>query len=314
MFPEFRRQTLVKLAKLVTPGPLSTGIAQQFNITDISPPVTAKEFKPVPLHVPNPGKIGSVRVMAPPNYGVQGNQVNIVFHFRGAGSGSIYSKAGTNAIVVAVDAPGVGGGAMASYGNAQFINTAQNSLLNQVRKITGNPNLQLGNISFVGWSGGYDPMGRLFDQKQWERLEKKPVHIAMLDGGHYGQAGKPNAERLQPWLQVAQRAQQGELDFYFTHTAVTPGRSERFPNGYASTTDTANWLLGQMNMQRQQAAGVASRADAGGFHVIQLYDQESPYKIRDPRTGQWKANIPGTSGYQHIDALRRAPEVLPTWD
>jgi len=314
MYREFRYQTLVKLAKLVTPGPISAGIAKQYNITDISPtdPKAGKEFKPASISVPNPGK-GSVRVMAPPNYGVQGNQVNIVFHFRGAGSGAIYSKAGTNAVVVAVDAPGVGGGGMAPYGNAQFINAAQGSVLAQVRKITGNPNLQLGNISYVGWSGGYDPMGRLFEGKQWNQLQKKPVHVAMLDGGHYGKAGQPNPKRMQPWVEVAQRARDGELEFFFTHSAVTPGRSERFPQGYASTTDSANYLLEQMQMQRQPSAGVASRADAGGFHVIQLYDEQAPYKIRDPKTGRMRANIPGTSGYQHIDALRRAPEVLPTW-
>lgn len=310
MHQDFRRQTLVKLAKIVAPGPISSGIVQQYNLTDETL-LQPKEFKPVPLHVPNPPGKGSVRVMAPPNYGVQGNQLNIVFHFRGAGSGTIYSKAGTNAVVVAVDAPGVGGGGMAPYGNAQFINAAESSLLAQIRKITNNPNLQLGNISFVGWSGGYDPIGRLFEPGQWDKLAKKPTHVAVLDGGHYGKLGQPNATRLQPWLQIAQRAKNGELDFYFTHTAIVPGG----PSGsYASTTDTANWLLQNMNMQRQQSPGVASRADAGGFHVIQLYDQQAPYKIRDPKTGKWMANIPGTSGYQHIDALRRAPEVLPTWN
>lgn len=312
---DFRRQTLVKVAKVVAPelaaGPLSAGIIQQYNITPQSIHMEPKKFKNVPLHVPNPGakNLGSVRVMAPPNYGIQGNKLNIVFHFRGAGGGGIYSQAGTNAIVVAIDAPGVGGGGMKSYGNAQFINNAQSSLLNQVRKITGNPSLQLGNISFVGWSGGYDPMGRLF--ADWDKLNKKPKHVAVLDGGHYGKLGQPNAARLQPWLEVAQRAQNGELDFYFTHSAVIPGG----PKGsYASTTDTANWLLEQMKMQRQQAPGMASRADAGGFHVFQLYDKPAPYKVRDPVTGQWKANIPGTAGHQHIQALRRAPEVLPGAD
>lgn len=237
--------------------------------------------------------------------------VNIMFFFRG-GSAGVMSKSPTNAVVVTADAGGVGGGpSRQAYGRPEFVNKVVNSIIAQLKKKTGRDDIKLGKLGLAGWSGGYDPIHGIMQNPG--ALVKQPDYVGVFDGMHHGPKGKPNPKSMETWKEIADRAAKGETQFVVTHTAVDPG-------SYASSTDTANWLVQQSGAQRQpvqqwQGQGVkpASVAQQGGFSVVQLYDQPQPYMVRDPETGKSKPNIPGTSGYQHIQAIRSAPDYLPRW-
>jgi hypothetical protein len=236
--------------------------------------------------------------------------VNILFFFRGGGA-DVMSKSSTNAIVVMADAGGIGGGASANqFGNASFVNSSVQSIIAQLKNKFPDKNIHLGHLGFTGWSGGYAPIGRILSSGG---LVKQPDHVSVLDGIHEGDLHKPNGASLdKQWKGIIDAAKDGKTEFTFVHTAVNPG-------SYASTTDAANYFLAHNNMSRQpveQWDGKGKKPDsiasAGNFKVVQLYSEEQPYMVKDP-SGQNKPNIPGTAGYQHIQARNSAPDYLPNW-
>lgn len=237
--------------------------------------------------------------------------VNVMFFFRG-GSAGVMNQSSTNAIVITADAGGAGGGpSRQAYGNAGFVNRVVASIIAQLKTKLGRDDIKLGRLGLAGWSGGYAPIHAILEQKG--SLVKQPDYVGIFDGMHHGPKGKPNDKAMETYLDEARQAADGGTEFVVTHSAVNPG-------SYTSSTDTSNWLVQRMGIQRQPVpdwagSGVhpASVAQSGNFKVVQLYDQAQPYMVKDPKTGKSKPNIPGTSGYQHIQAIRSAPDYLPNW-
>jgi hypothetical protein len=296
MDQDFRIQAFEKLA-----GIIADKVKQQLELKK-------QNFEPAGISVGYPGT--SVIWPGPQAVHPDGS-VNIMFFFRGGGPG-VMNKSSTNAVVVNADAGGIGGGpSRERYGNVTFINTAVASIIDQLKKKLGREDIKLGKLGLAGWSGGYDPIHGILSQPTG--LVKQPDYVGVFDGMHHGGKGKPNPAAMKPWQELAQQAARGTTQFVVTHTAVDPG-------SYASSTDTANWLVDQMGMKRQpvqqwagQGVQPKSVARSGSFEIVQLHDQPMPYQIRDPRTWVMKANIPGTSGYQHIQARDSAPDYLPSW-
>lgn len=242
-----------------------------------------------------------VKVIFPINPVKPDKSVDIMFQFRG-GSPKLFAQAGINAIIVMADAGGIGGGpSRKAFGSANFVNTTINSILKYVSDKTGE-NIKLGKLGFSAWSGGYDPVhGIMQDHYSGKKLIKQPDYVGLFDGMHHSvQQGSP---AMQVWEQLANDAKKGSSQFVITHTAVDPGK-------YPSTTATANYLLNNLGVQRQtvntpKSNAPISIANSGNFYVYQLYDKSQPYMIGG------KANIPGTAGFQHIQALRSMPNYWP---
>lgn len=287
----FRAQTLELMAK--TGGILTDFVTKTLqNKKDL-------KFKPGSLNL-GPG----VSAIFPENPIGPGNKVNIMFQFRG-GSAGLASKAGLNAVIIMADQPGIGGGpSRQAFGNSTFVNNAVSSALSYIKNKTGK-DVFLGNLGFSGWSGGYDPIhGIMSDHYSGKKLIKNPDYIGLFDGMHH--SIKPNNPAMKVWEQLAKDAQKGKTKFVITHTAVKPDK-------YPSTTDTSNYLLSQLGLQRQKLdnwhgnySKPVSYSKTGNFEVYQLYDTEQPYMISG------KTNVPGTSGNQHIQALRSIPDFWPS--
>jgi hypothetical protein len=259
------------------------------------------EFKQTNINLGYPG----TSVISPPNPVNKDGSVNIFFQFRG-GTAQAFSKSNMNAVVVLADAGGAGGGpSRKAYGTPDFINKAVASILAQLKKQTGRDDIKLGKLGLGAFSGGYDPVHGILSGR--DRLIKQPDYVGIFDGMHHGKPGTPNPQSMEPWRQLAEDAAAGKTTFIFAHSAVKP-------DNYASTTDSANWLLNQMDLSRQQIPqwhGTNQKpktyAGKGSFHVFQLSDELAPYKVNG------KSNVPGTSGRQHLDVLHAMPDYLPHW-
>lgn len=126
-------------------------------------------------------------------------------------------------------------------------------------------------VALSAWSAGY---GSVF------RILEKPVTAArvdavlLADGLHAGfEHGRRNERRpatvqMAPFVSFADEAVAGKKLFALTHSSIgTP---------YASTTETANFLLSEVNVDRKPASlppfrpgmSARSRADAESFHVL----------------------------------------------
>ena len=304
MDQDFRILTFEKLAELAKyAGPIADKVKEKIESLP-----QQRDYSPSGISL---GYSGTDVVWPGPSAVHPDGSVNILFFFRG-GSSKIMSKSSTNAIVVTADMGGLGGGpSRQAYGSSEFVNKVVASIISQLKQKLHREDIKLGKLGLAGWSGGYDPIFGILGSSGG--LVKQPDYVGVFDGMHHGQKGKPNESAMKTWEELAQQAQKGKTQFVVTHTAVDPG-------SYASSTDTANWLVQNNGLKREpvqnwtgQGVKPTSVAGSGGFKVIQLYDQPAPYMKTDPSTGKAKPNIPGTSGDQHIQALNSAPDYLPRW-
>ncbi len=126
-------------------------------------------------------------------------------------------------------------------------------------------------IALSGWSAGYGSVFRILD---------RPANVARIDavlladGLHAGfEPGNQydrhvSFDQMAPFVAYADEAVAGRKLFAVTHSAI--------PTPYASTTETADYLLAQESLERSPSKEPAprprmlprTRADSGDFHVM----------------------------------------------
>lgn len=145
---------------------------------------------------------------------------------------------------------------------------------------TGAP--QVGDVYLSAWSAGYGAIRQILrTAPNTERVRG----ILLMDGMHasYRPEGRPLADGgtidsldLAPFLPFARQAAAGAKRMLVTH-------SEVFPGTYASTTETADWLLTRLGLTRTPALEwgpvgmqLLSHARLGGFEVIGFAGNSAP--------------------------------------
>lgn len=134
-------------------------------------------------------------------------------------------------------------------------------------------------IALSGWSAGYGAIWRILDrQADADRVDA----VLLADGLHAGFEPDKQRQRVVNWAQMAaftlyaDRAVAGEKLMAITHSSIlTP---------YASTTETASFLLNQQNVPKvsTEIAGprpnmeLLYRADRGNFHVQGYAGDDKP--------------------------------------
>jgi hypothetical protein len=149
-------------------------------------------------------------------------------------------------------------------------------------------------IALGGWSAGCGAIRQiLLDPTSYERVDR----VLCIDGVHTGYTnGTPgpeesdlDASNLQVWLRFGRDAIDGKKRLIITH-------SEIFPGTFASTTETADWLLREWQLTPHPVARfgpmgtqMLSRVSAGGLTVI---------------------GFAGNSAPDHVDEMNSLPEYL----
>ncbi len=89
-------------------------------------------------------------------------------------------------------------------------------------------------IGISGWSAGYGAVGQILASSYGRR---KVDSVVLLDGLHSGYSGHSlNRAQLQPFIDFARRAARGQKFMFISHSSI-------IPPGYASTTETAHFLI-----------------------------------------------------------------------
>lgn len=233
-------------------------------------------------------------------------KVNFLINIRGIAGGDTknVSKTGIQGVVVTCEAGGKGSSENAkAFGSPGFVNSCVSKVISQIKASYPDKAIRVGSVAIASFSGGYQAVGQILASKNQLQYPLNAVHL--YDGLHYGKVDKKtgkikddnSAIGLKPFVEFAEEAANDPTkQMVVVHTAV--------PTSYASTTQTANYLLDKLKLQREPVTnnnwngGIkpVSKATKGGFTVYQLYDKEDPYMVG----GQ--ANAKGTSGMQHINA------------
>ena len=149
-------------------------------------------------------------------------------------------------------------------------------------------------VALTAWSAGHGAIREILQAPEYyEQIQK----LLLIDGLHTGYVGgKPGPaesslepDHLEIFLKFAQDAVAGRKTMVITH-------SEIFPGTFASTTETADWLLAKLGLRRRAVLRPGpmemqqlSEVRAGKFLVIGYSRNSAPY---------------------HVDQLHSLPEFL----
>jgi hypothetical protein len=167
------------------------------------------------------------------------------------------------------------------------------SLIEEAEQKAG---VRLRPVTLAGWSAGCGAIRELLRHSEAvSRIDR----VLAIDGIHTDYAdGRPGpAEsrletgKLEPWLAFAREAVAGRKRLLVVHTEI-------FPGTFASTTETADWLLGALGLARRPVA----RWGAMGTVILS-----------DTRAGRLRIQgFAGNSAPDHVDLLHALPDLLRT--
>lgn len=142
-------------------------------------------------------------------------------------------------------------------------------------------------VTLAGWSAGCGAIREILKSPEgYARVRR----VLAIDGIHTGYVeGKPDPENLQIYLKLGRDAMQGAKQFIITH-------SEIFPGTYASTTETADYLLGQLGLRRRP---------------VLKWGPMGTQQLSEVRRGRFLViGYAGNSAPDHVDQLHSLPEYL----
>jgi hypothetical protein len=219
---------------------------------------------------------GQVMVTLPATAAGEGD---LLIHFHGSAWLPFSAAAGHGALVVAAINVGQGGGI---YDQTFRDPASLDRLLDEIRAKSG---IRIHRLYLSGFSAGYGAIRAILRQRP-EAVDG----ILLLDGLHTGYVGgKVDAGAMEPFLNYARAALDGRKRFVFTH-------SEIFPGTFASTTETADYLIGALGLKRTpvlrwgpRGMQQLSEVRAGGLMIL---------------------GFAGNSAPDHVDHFHAMPEFL----
>lgn len=152
-------------------------------------------------------------------------------------------------------------------------------------------------ISLTSWSAGYGAVRAILKVPElYARVDK----VLLIDGLHAGYVGgKPGTGNgqeseletadLEIFLKFARDAVAGRKQMIVTH-------SEIFPGTYASTTETADWLLAQLGLKRT---------------AVVKWGPMQTQQLSEVRAGKFRLlGFAGNTAPDHVDQLHSLPDYL----
>ena len=131
-----------------------------------------------------------------------------------------------------------------------------------VEKKTGRAGARARRVGLSAWSAGYGAIQKILGQKYGKQ---KVDSVILLDGLHCGYQGRGlNGLQIKAFSDFAREAAAGHKLMFVSHSSI-------IPPGYASTTETANFLIHEVGGKPKVSRGAPrsgpnqhSGSDAGG--------------------------------------------------
>jgi hypothetical protein len=224
------------------------------------------------------------------------DRLDLVIHFHGAAWVAEQGVAPL-AAPTAVAAVNVGSGSGAydrAFTDPAVYDTLLATITRELSAATARPT-RIGRVTLIGFSAGHGAVRAILrDAAHFAQVDAvlliDGMHTSYIpDGTALSNGGTIDTTNLVAFAQFARAAMRGEKRFLVTH-------SEIFPGTFASTTETADWLLGSLALRRTPTL-------AWGARGMQQLSQV--------RAGNFELlGYAGNSAPDHIDQLHALPELL----
>lgn len=247
-------------------------------------PAHAKKAKPRrggvhPCMTPDPGfgiydpwsTAPSIGQMIAPHKGglTKKGGFDLVVHFHGHEPiRKEFVKTAKGPVLVGIDL-GIGSGAYfktfaAPHIFPQLIRSVETAMQNK----SGNKKAYVRKLALSSWSAGYGATEQILRQTGGKTVDS----VILLDSLHTGyvdeQAKTLKVEQIEPFIAFAKKAAAKQKFMYLSHSSI-------IPPGYASTTETANFVIAQLGGKPKKA----NRQDVLGLDMFQRYDK-GYFKVR----------------------------------
>jgi hypothetical protein len=228
---------------------------------------------------------------------------DLVIHFHGAAwlPHHAASRLGTGVVAAAVNLGAGSGGYHRAFAEPSTFDSLMTAVTREVSAV-GGKSARVRRIALVGFSAGHGAIRAILrDQRHFATVDA----VLLLDGMHTAyvpegtvldKGGTIDTTNLTAFADFARAAVRREKRFVVTH-------SEIFPGTFASTTETADWLLRTLSLRRTpvlrwgpRGMQQLSEVRAGGLEVL---------------------GFAGNSAPDHVDHLHAMPEFLArtlSWD
>lgn len=227
---------------------------------------------------------------------VASEPVSVVVHFHGAAWIPHQSVAalGNNAVSAVVNL----GAGSSVYDRAFSDSTAFTELLRHIERevgeVLGNP-ARRADIVLVAFSAGHGAVRAILRDTASAAAVSS---VLLLDGMHtayvppgtvLADSGSLDTRNLKEFAAFARAAITGGRRFLITH-------SEIFPGTFASTTETADWLLNELGLRRT---------------AVLEWGPRGMQQLSQVQAGRFKVlGYAGNSAPDHVDHLHALPELL----
>jgi hypothetical protein len=327
-YHEFR----IELAKLgvasPSPSPASFRLCLQLNLWDTTTqknkrlifPPTANERSPStwavvmsstqwsrvkPIAQGKRFDLPTGKLFVPDYFKPESSEIALVVHFHGAAwlaEENLY-KARKNAVLVSVHLGAFSSPYRLRFQNQEAFQNILDSALLVLNKegIVSNPKIKF--LCITSFSAGYGGVRELLKvQNYYDRIDA----ILLADGLHCSYtdsvARTLDSVQMSGFLRYAKDAAEGKKVFVVTHSQI-------FPGNYASTTETADYLINGIGAMRTPASGLNERGmfrtsvcEVKGFRLYGFEGETGPDHL-DHFYGTWLflKNIAGLSRYIGTD-------------
>lgn len=269
------------------PSPMTESTRAHERLTERAPEGVAKSV---------PGPAGRPVDLLIPETTRSENGFELVLHFHGAAWLAHQSVATSgNRAVSAVINLGAGSGAYhRAFSDAAVFDSLLAQIAREVSAVRGRP-VRMTDVTLSGFSAGHGAIRQILrEPRHVERVQR----VLLLDGLHtsYVPEGRPLAAEgtldtmnLVAIREFARAAMRGEKSLVISH-------SEIFPGTFASTTETADWLLGALGLRRTP---------------VLKWGPRGMQQLSDVHSGAFVVlGFAGNTAPDHIDHLHAMPELL----
>jgi len=173
-----------------------------------------------------------------------------------------FVKTAKGSVLVGIDL-GIGSGAYSSgFASPQVFTQLIASVEAAMAKKTGNKNAHVRHLALSSWSAGYGAIEQILRQPAGKRVEA----VVLLDSLHTGYVDEHShalkTQQIDVFVDYAKRAAKKQTFMYMSHSSI-------IPPGYASTTEVASYVIGELKGKPKKA----KRADVLGLDMIRRFDK-----------------------------------------
>jgi len=173
-----------------------------------------------------------------------------------------FVKTAKGSVLVGIDL-GIGSGAYSSgFSSPQVFTNLIASVEAAMAKKTGNKNAHVRHLTLSAWSAGYGAIEQILRQPAGKKVEA----VVLLDSLHTGYVDEHSKAlktvQIEPFIDYAKRAAKKQAFMFMSHSSI-------IPPGYASTTEVATHVVGELRGKPKKA----KRADVLGLDMIRRFDK-----------------------------------------